>query len=91
MIFVVGFGEPLKKRKVEEPVTEATPSPQPQPIPTENAEPIEAEAQKTENLEKMKPKKRIKSPARKKTTPAETPFEPLVPETRITISAVEDA
>lgn len=36
----------------------------------------------------MKPKKRMK---KEKTTLGETPFEPLVPETRIIISVLEDA
>lgn len=35
-------------------------------------------------------KKRIKTAAKKRTAEAGTPFEPLVPETRISISALED-
>lgn len=87
----VGFGEPLKKRKAEEGVPEAPPSPQPPLIPTEHADQPEAEAQEMGHAETSKPKKRVKTAARKKTAQAETPFEPLVPEMQITISAVEDA
>lgn len=86
LLFVVGFGDGLKKRKTVEPVTEATPSPQPTPKPTDNAERTEAETQETGNIETIKPNKGVKAAATKKTiTLAATPFAPA----RATSSAAE--
>lgn len=60
-------------------------------MPTDKPEPVEVNVEEMGTEENMKPKKMTKSATKKKTTLAEAPFEPLVPETWITISAVEDA
>lgn len=57
VVLAVGFEDGLKKRKAEEPVTEATPSLQSLPMLIENTEPIEAEVQETGNEEKNETKK----------------------------------
>lgn len=80
----------LKKRKTEESAKETSPGPQPPLGSTENAAPPETEIQDP-GKEQRKAKKRIKTAAKKKSSEAEAPFEPLVPETRITISTMEEA
>lgn len=87
-ICAVGFAESLK-RKNSEPTPERVPSPQPPPPIVEETAPIEAEGQDS-GRETRKNKKRVKMAAKKKTPESET-FEPLVPETRIVISALEEA
>lgn len=85
----MGFAESLKKRKTTEPAQETAPSPQPPLERTEEAVRMETDNQDP-GKEQKKNKKRIKTVAKKK-TPGEESFEPLVPETRIVISALEEA
>lgn len=85
---MAGFGDGLKKRKAENKEKEAIPSPPPPP--PENANVPEAGVEDP-GKEQRKENKRIKTAAKKRTAEAEAPFEPLVPETRITISAIEES
>lgn len=68
---------------------EASPGPQPPLGTAEDVSLMETDNQDP-GKEQKKAKKRIKTAAKKK-TPEEEPFNPLVPETRITISALEEA
>lgn len=87
MLFAMGFGDGLKKRKPEEMIVEANPSlPLPQ-MPIVNAEPTNTEAQKAGDEGTTKTKKRMKT-AGKKTLQVESTLYPIGPETRI-IEAVE--
>lgn len=84
----MGFAKSLKKRKITEPTQETTSGPQPPLERAEEAVPIETENQDPEK-EQKKNKKWIKTTAKKK-APKEESFDPLVPETRIVISTLEE-
>lgn len=86
----MGFGDGLKKRKVEDTMKETILSPPPPPMTTENAERPETESPNPGN-DQRKAKKRVKTMAKKKITYTEIPFEPLVLEMRIVISTMEES
>lgn len=60
------------------------------PPPPENANVPETEIENPAKEQRKEKKKRIKTAAKKRIAKAEIPFQPLVTETRITISVIQE-